>query len=181
MREAPDVEERVLRARAGDRAAFAGLLEEHLPAVRTFLFRLGVPAGDLDDLTQEVFMVVIRRLDDYRGASRFSTWLLGIAVQVTRGAARRRRHGSPAGDPLAPAAEDPARLAQVQEGGERLRVALGRLPRPLREAFVLRHVEERPVAETSIILGVPEGTVRRRSHEARQHLRRILAPREATP
>lgn len=167
------------RARDLDREAFRALLERLLPRVRGLLFRLGAPSDELDDLVQEVFLTVIRRLDSFRSESSISTWVLGIAVNVLRTWRRRRTEEVRNMDERASVdAEPPSALAAL-EAGERLRGALSRLSPPLREAFVLRHVEELRAVEVASVLGVPEGTVRRRAHEAREKLRGWLeAPAE---
>ncbi len=167
------------RARRGDRDAFAALIDAHLPSVRRFLGRLGTSDDDLDDLTQEVFLTMLSSLGQFRAESKISTWLLGIAARAARRQrSRDARHpshpigGFEAVESLAAAGGDDA--TEVRDELARLRVGLERLSAPLREAFVLRHVEERSVAEAASILDVPEGTVRRRAHDARERLRRFL-------
>ncbi|MFH0944416.1 MAG: sigma-70 family RNA polymerase sigma factor [Planctomycetota bacterium] len=171
--------ELVQRAQAGDREAFSALLEQSIPALRSFLLRLGVAEDDLDDLAQEVFVVVIRGLKRFRSDSRFSSWVLGIGVNVSRN--WRRRRGPPG--PLDELPEDPSRNPERQmlarEEGDLLSRALERLPDPLREVFVLRHVERLSAAEMGEILNLPEGTVRRRVHSARERLRALLTPQES--
>lgn len=186
MSETRHEEERIRRAQQGDRQAFALLLEENLPVVRRFLQRLGVPHDDLDDLAQEVFVTLIKRLDGFRGASRFSTWCLGITVNVVR----RWRRGRPAAwtleggsDTLPDGGRDrapgPVDRLLCREDGERLLAALDRLSHSLREAFVLRHVEELAVDDCAVLLNVPAGTVRRRAHDARERLRTLLGQEES--
>jgi RNA polymerase sigma-70 factor (ECF subfamily) len=170
----------VLRAGNGDREAFAELLEEHLPAVRAFLLRLGVAQDDLDDLTQEVFLTVIGGLKQFRGGSRFSTWLLGIALNTSRSWFRRRSPELGLPEDSAAPSDPPERRLLHREREERLDRALLELPRRLREAFVLRHVEQLPATEVANILRVPEGTVRRWTFQARKQLRSRLAPKEST-
>ncbi|MBI4879794.1 MAG: RNA polymerase sigma factor [Planctomycetes bacterium] len=174
-------EEVVRRARAGDRQAFGELLGEHLPGLRAFLFRMGAEDADLDDLAQEVFVAVIRGLKDFRGAGRFSTWLLGIAVNVLRRRRRVREAPLEVARPEVDPAPGPLDVAVRQEQGDLLRRALGRLSPPLREAFVLCDVQGMGAAEAALILAAPEGTVRRRAHDARERLRALLAARELTP
>lgn len=168
-------------AKSGDRAAFAALLDLHLEPLRRFLFRLGASDHELDDLTQEVFVVVIRGLQSFRREARFSTWLFGIAVNAfraaRRGAARGRSTDTDDEAAIAtvidprPTAEERARDA---DESSRMRRALDGLPLALREAFVLRHVEEMEPASAAEVLGVPEGTLRRRVFEARERLRALL-------
>ena len=171
--------ELVQRAQAGDREAFSALLDRSIPVLRSFLLRLGVAPDDLDDLAQEVFVVVVRGLKRFRSESRFTSWVLGIGVNVSRN--WRRQRGAPA--QLAAPSEDPAptpdRRLLIQEVGDLLKRALERLPDPLREVFVLRYLEHLSAAEMGEILSLPEGTVRRRVHTARERLRAMLASEEA--
>ncbi|MFG0318529.1 MAG: RNA polymerase sigma factor [Planctomycetota bacterium JB042] len=158
-----------------DRDAFRALLGRELPRVRAFLSRLGAPTDDLDDLTQEVFLTVIRRLGWFRHESKISTWVFGIAVNVLRGWRRRRDVDVRELDGIRSAGPTPDGDLVAREEGERLRRTLQRLSPPLREVFVLRHVEGLPAVDVAEALGLPEGTVRRRAHEARLRLRTWLA------
>lgn len=170
----------VARARRGDRQAFADLLDQAVPSVRRFLFRLGVRAAALDDLTQEVFVAVLRGFDQYRGEAGFLTWVLGIALNVQR-AWRRRQHAVPQPQiEIERTAVDrgPGQLAADHDEVACLRRDLDRLSEGEREAFVLRHVDERSVAQAAVIAGVPEGTLRRRAHAARVSLRGFAEARE---
>src|SRR5262245_42468937 len=60
---------------------FARVFAEHATLVRRALRRLGVPEADVDDVSQEVFLVVHRRLPSYEGRSAFPTWVYGICVR----------------------------------------------------------------------------------------------------
>ncbi len=181
MSERAREDELLRRARAGDRQAFGELLALHLPGVRAFLFRMGARSDDLDDLAQEVFVAVIRGLKDFRGAGCFSTWTLGIAVNVLRKAQRRRPELLEIARPEVDPAPGPLDVAARAEECGRLARALRLLSPPLREAFVLCDVQGVGAAEAARILEAPEGTVRRRAHDARERLRALLAAREVTP
>ena len=170
----------VQRARSGDREAFSELLEEHVPVVRAFLLRLGVAQDDLDDLTQEVFVAVIGGLNQFQGASQFSTWSLGIALNLSRSWWRRRNSELELPADARGSTHPPDHQLLNRERGTELRSALAQLPRSLQEAFILRHVEQLPATEVAASLGVPEGTARRRTFQARQQLRALLAPEELT-
>lgn len=171
-------------AQAGDRQAFELLLERFLPRVRAFLYRLGGGRGSPDDLTQEVFLVAIRRLSDLREPERFGVWLFGIAVRIHRGrgrhdADRRGRVGTSFDVELERlAAPDPlARLVEDEDVRIAVLAALERLSDRHREAFLLRHVEGLSPEEVAQALGSPEGTARRWVFEARERLRELLRPR----
>ena len=73
------------------RPTFATIYAEHAQTVARWAARLGGPAADVEDVTQEVFLVVDRRLPEFRGDSRLTTWLFGITAKVAANERRRRR------------------------------------------------------------------------------------------
>src|SRR4051794_41831532 len=89
----------VLRTRphAGEPAGSPGALTfgavyaAHAATVARWAARLGGPSADVEDITQEVFVVVNRRLPEFRGQSRMSTWLFGITAKVAANERRRRQ------------------------------------------------------------------------------------------
>ena len=93
----PPTDEHLLRAHTqGDADALDMLLARYLAPVRQFVaWKTGTRGAEADDLTQEVFLQVVRSTDRFRGQSRFKTWLYGVANHVcrhwVRGAVRRRR------------------------------------------------------------------------------------------
>jgi RNA polymerase sigma-70 factor (ECF subfamily) len=166
-------------ARRGDRDAFAALIDRHYEAVRAFLYRLGVRGGDIDDATQEVFLAVIRSLEDFKQQSRFRTWTFGVGVNVARKFLRRTSATSLVATDESAVDSDPARGIAASEVGEVVRKQLLLLPEPLREAFVLRHVEGLSAVAAAAALGIPEGTLRRHAFEAREQLRARCSALEA--
>ena len=109
----------VLAARQGSREAFAQLVRLHHELVRSFLCRHVSHADVADDLAQEVFLVAFRRMGEFRGDARFSTWLLGIsrklALEYLRRESRRKRRDVEAAvarwraERLVESEDDPAR------------------------------------------------------------------------
>lgn len=173
----------VRRCRDGDRCAWIELYRACGPGLARFLGCVAGPLPDLDDLVQEVFVEVVASLDRFRGESRFTTWLYGIALHVARDHLRkefrrRRRHEAfgawKAAQPdLRPDTLDQAALA------ERLRrvwAALEGLGPKTRAAWTLCDVEGLSPAETARALAVPVVTVRVRLFRAR---RALLATLEA--
>lgn len=171
-----DVDDSLLvdRARRGDPEAYARLVDAQLPPLRKFLWRLGVSAEELDDLTQETFVILVRALPDFRATSMFRTFLFGIAVNVVRRARRSRRPTESLDDVDVVAPTEGMDTTDRGELAARLRAAIARLPDPHREAFVLRHVEDLPASEVARVLELPEGSVRRLVFEARERLRWML-------
>jgi RNA polymerase sigma-70 factor (ECF subfamily) len=137
------------------------------------LRHLGVPEADLDDLLQEVFLVVSKRLDGYEERGRARAWLYSICSRITQGHRRkvtRRRESEPAAELAAqPSQLDAVQNRQALELGFRL---LQQLPAQQREVFVLYEVEDMPMVEIAQALGCPLQTVYSRLYKARE---RILA------
>src|SRR5205814_1678289 len=141
----------------------------------------GAAAADLDDLVQAVFMEVARAARRFNGRSTPRTWIFGIAVNVARhhvrGAVRRRRViAEPDAErpSQVPGGDRPDRNAEHRELLAALDRAVRALPDPLREAFVACEIEGLSGADAAKVLGVAEGTVFRRLHEARKALRAML-------
>lgn len=163
----------------GDSAALGALIDRFQTPVYRFIARLlGSDGAERDDLVQTTFIEVARSAPSYRQGSSVRVWIFGIAANITRnqirGLVRRRRMLTAlATVPEGRAARPDDEMAR-RELMERLAVALSELAHPLREAFVLCDLEELSAREASAILGVREGTVWRRVHDARKALRAAL-------
>jgi RNA polymerase sigma-70 factor (ECF subfamily) len=145
-------------------------------ALRSF----GVPAVDLGDMLQEVFMVVHQRLNTFSGQSQVTTWLFGVCFRVAanyhRRAHRRREIVMPE-PPEQPIADEagPAAVAERAEARALLRAALDAMALDQRAVFRMFAVEERSCAEIAATLGIPVGTVYSRLHHARRQFDAALA------
>lgn len=181
------------RARNGDLRAFEQLVLRHQDRVMNLCLRLVGHYDDALDLTQDTFVRAYEALPDFRGRSRFFTWLYRIAVNTCL-SHRRRRAAAPdtfaslqhahvaeaqgarlrllAGHP----AEDPAIGAARREQHELIEQAIERLDPPLRAVVVLRDILDLDYAEIAAVLDIPRGTVKSRLHRARLALRDMLAP-----
>lgn len=126
------------------------------------------------DLSQEAFVKAIERLPDLRDPSSMEAWFDRIVVNLCRDWIRRRGSERRAMDgvmdrPFRNAAGPDERLADREEA-ERVRAAMMNLPLDLREAFALVCVEGLATGKAAYALGIPEGTLRWRLHEARRQL-----------
>jgi RNA polymerase sigma-70 factor (ECF subfamily) len=175
-------EELVERARTGDRAAFRALFTAHRTQVVRVVQRL-VPANDVEDVSQEVFLHVHRSLGSFRGESRFTTWLYRLSLNVARMHVRRQQSRpklSLAGNDEAGRLErvEPETPAIQAERNERL-AALSRLLAALsekkREALVLHDFEGLAAEEIARVVEAPVMTVRTRVFYARKELYAALA------
>src|SRR5687767_10257639 len=103
------------------RLDFAAIYEQHFAFVWRVLRHLGVPEALLEDATQEVFVVVHRRLADFEGRSAASTWIHGIARRVAREQRELAAHYAGAPAELGPATTQPSpheQLSQKQAAAE---------------------------------------------------------------
>lgn len=170
----------ILRAAAGDSASFRRLYERHRADVARLVYRMLGPRPDLEDVIQEVFVQVYRSLRDFRGQSKFSTWLHRVTVNVAL-MHRRSARSRPvfAEEPLADVARsDGARPDEDAERRERVRAfarLLQRLADKKRVVFVLHELEGLPPSEIARIVGAPVLTVRTRLFYARRELEAMLA------
>ena len=167
----------------GDAAALGALFDRHHVAVYRFLSRLATTDRDaVDDLVQTTFLQAWRAARTFRGQGGVRSWLFGIACNVARryvrGEVRRRNaHATLAERPGGRAPSTPADLVARRELVDRLAAALGSLPHELREAFVLCELEGLPGVEAARAIGVRQGTMWRRLHDARKALRAALEGR----
>lgn len=166
----------VIAARSGDRAAFARLYQELAPVVHGVLVSR-LRARDADDLVQEVFVTVWRRLADLRDPAAFVAWVLAIARNAAATVAR-------GGHPLAPLSDSmPAPGTAAPDAGECGRVldAIRSLPDAYRETLTLRLVEGLTGPQIAACLGMTHGSVRVNLCRGMEILRERLRTDETTP
>ena len=145
------------------------------------LQRLGIRPSDLEDVFQEVFLVVHRRLHTFDGSSALTTWLFGVCLRVAAAHRRRAwfRRELPADDSLedareAPASERPDEALAARQARALLDRVLDRMDLDKRAVFVMFELDQLPSEEIATILGVPVGTVWSRLHAARKQFEKVL-------
>jgi RNA polymerase sigma-70 factor (ECF subfamily) len=176
-----DEERLIAKASADDTAAFRELYNRHRGDVARLVYRMLGGRGDLDDVIQEVFVQVHKSLKDFRGQSKFSTWLHRVTVNVVlmhRRAARSRPVF--ADEPLGEAVMHGEDVPPDEDAERRERVRafarlLGRLPDKKRIVFVLHELEGVAPGEIAKIVGAPVLTVRTRLFYARRELETMLS------
>jgi RNA polymerase sigma-70 factor (ECF subfamily) len=176
----PDEERLIARASVGDTSAFRHIYERHRQDVARLVYRMIGPRSDIEDVIQEVFVQVYKSLKDFRGQSKFTTWLHRVTVNVVlmhRRAARSRPVF--ADEPLADAALRSGDIPPDEdfERRERMRAfgrLLERLAQKKRIVFVLHELEGVPPGEIATIVGAPVLTVRTRLFYARREIEAML-------
>ena len=162
---------------------FRALFDQHLPFVWRVLRRSGVPERDLEDASQEVFLVLYRRSAEFEQRSNVRTWLYGIAVRVALAVRRRayfRRERLSAQVPEQGCAEDAFQSSLQSQAQQLLAAALASMPRARREVFVLYELEALTLAEIAAAMEIPEGTVVSRLYRAREEILQFVHKREAS-
>jgi RNA polymerase sigma-70 factor (ECF subfamily) len=162
----------IAAAAAGDRDAFAALLERHYDRIHGLAWQLTGSRADADDIAQEVCCALVEKIGSYRAEAKFTTWLYGVTFNACRDWRRRRRSFSVFTDKLAVLAglaadertRDPYDAVWVKS-------AVARLKPDLRDTVVLVAGQQLTHAEAAEILDIAEATVAWRMHE----VRRILA------
>lgn len=162
------------RAAAGDAGAFEILLERHYDRLFGLALRLTGQRAEAEDLTQDICVALPRKLAQFRGEARFTTWLYRVAVNAAHDRRRRNATRWRAAEGWGP--WETARQAEISEGAQKLdwlSEAMGHLKPDLRDTAVLILGEELSQAEAGAVLGVSEGTVAWRMSEVKKALRAI--------
>lgn len=166
---------------------FAELYRAYAPRVSSWVRRLGGPQADAEDLTQEVFTVVLRRLESFDGErGAVGAWLYGITVKVVQGARRKKRvrqwlttvFGS--GQPEASGSHTASPEAQLVAGQAKqtLYRMLDQLPEAQRTAFILFELEEMDGPAIAAVTKTSVANVWVRLHRARRLLQQAAASDE---
>ena len=161
-------------ARAGDRAAFATLVERHRPLLVASCRRVLGPGDPPEEAAQEAVIQAMLGLERLRDPERFRPWLVGIGLNVCRHLLRRR-HVETWLPEVAAATADPQELAEAAELVARVRAAVTALPAGQRRAVTLFYLAGLSQREVAAALGVEVGAVKARLHKARRALRERLA------
>ncbi|HEX8557510.1 MAG TPA: RNA polymerase sigma factor [Pyrinomonadaceae bacterium] len=171
------------RAAQGDAQAFEELFRLYRRQVYGLCLRMTQDVAEAEDITQEVFVLLLRKIGGFRGDSAFTTWLHRLTVnqvlmRFRRNKARREEaleEGEGQTAEPAPAAGSP-RAAQLVDRVS-LEKAIAQLPPGYRAAFILHDVEGYDHEEVARILGCAVGTSKSQLHKARTKLRKILTGR----
>lgn len=179
-----DLVTRVVTApdRAARDAAFHDLVERHRHRVFAICLRYFGNRTDAADAVQETFLTLVRRIGQYRGEARFSTWLYRVTTNTCHdmARARARRPQTPVAD-IGDVLGDPSDDTDVEQSvvtadlARRVQAALLELDPLTRELVVLCAIEGQPYRDVAALFDLPVGTVKSRVFRARARLATLLA------
>ena len=170
----PDAE-LVARCRAGDSDAFEMLYREHSPRLYALARRMTGSPQESEDLLQDIFLQVHRKLDSYRGDAALGTWLYRLAIRQCLDFLRSRQGRMRSAS--RPLEEEGSYMPATHETpGARIDIerAVAQLPEGCRTAFVLHDVEGLEHKQIGELLGVSENTSKTQVFKARLKLRAML-------
>jgi len=177
-------EDAIRLAQQGNAAAFELLYRRYSTRVYALCFRIVQNESDAEDLTQEAFLLLFRKIHTFRGESKFSTWLHRLATNLSLMRLRKRKHpevsldavlepgGEESGARFEPGAPD-VRLSGVVDHVHLSR-AIAQLPEGYKEMFLLHDVEGYEHHEIARILGCSTGNSKSQLYKARVRLRELL-------
>jgi RNA polymerase sigma-70 factor (ECF subfamily) len=167
------------------------IFKKYAPRVYNLARRMLSHEADAEDVTQDVFVQVLRHLHTFRGEAAFTTWLYRVTVNAALNFRRRRaartaqRLAEPLEDfaangqhrgPVRRWAAGPEQLALDREAHQWIDAAIAQLPDMYRDVYLLADVEELPNAYIAELLGLSVAAVKSRLHRARLLMRNLLAP-----
>lgn len=179
----PEAESQLLdRACRGEEEAFAALFEKHKRRVYSLCLRMTGDTAEAEDLTQEAFLQLFRKLSTFRGESAFSTWLHRLVVNVVLMRLRKKGIQKVSLDEADNSQEEPVKREYGEDDRRLLgsidRIALndaiGQLPPGYRAVFVLHDVQGYEHNEIARIMNCSVGNSKSQLHKARLKLREAL-------
>ena len=177
------------RIQLGERELFYDLIRPYEKRVFVIAFTILRNEADAEDAAQEAFLKALKHLGQFRSESRFSTWLIQVAINEAR-QRQRKNHleimrpiedqenedGTYTPRDFADWREIPSEALERKEIREKLVAAFGSLAQKYREVFVLRDVQHLSIEDAAQALGISAGAVKTRLLRARLMLRDLLAP-----
>jgi RNA polymerase sigma-70 factor (ECF subfamily) len=180
-----DSEEETIRlAQQGNAAAFERLYRRYSGRVFAVCLRIVNNDGEAEDLTQEVFLQLFRKIHTFRGEAKFSTWLHRLSTNLVLMRLRKKRHPEVSLDAALESEQEDSRPAielgapdpQLTGAVDRMNLnkAIDQLPDGYREMFILHDVEGYEHHEIARILGCSAGNSKSQLYKARVRLRDLL-------
>ena len=182
--------EAISRAKTGDSTAFEVLYHRHCPHVYSLCLRMVKHPAEAEDLTQQTFLQIFRKIGTFRGESGFSTWLHRVTVNVVLMHIRRTKiaqvvfddsqtHSSLGDEPVERGSSDNSMLCAT----DRLNLsrAIRKLPFGYKRIFFLYDIFGYPHSEIARLLGCSIGCSKSQLHKARKRLRQLLQGKAVVP
>jgi RNA polymerase sigma-70 factor (ECF subfamily) len=170
------------RCLSGDQAAWDQIVRQHWRKVFNLAYKFVGRHDEAEDLTQDIFLKIFKALRTFDRRANFQTWLISISRNLCIDHYRsvRKERETMARDvdasDLSPVSRERSPLSQLEQVDLKqiIRQALAELPPALRQAVVLRYLQEFSYQEIADQLGLPEGTVKSRINRGRFELARQL-------
>jgi len=163
----------VLRCQIGDSSALVELIERYQAPLRYFVTRLLEEPQMAEDVLQDTWLAVVRKIHTLRRFDTFSTWLYRVARNNVYKQLRKRKHLClPQEDLAAPKANEEPLFSP--EDAARVHECLERLSPEYKEVLMLRFLEQMSYGQISQVIGCKVGTVRSRIHYAKRALKREM-------
>lgn len=163
----------------GNEDAFRSLLKRHKEKVRNLIYITVGKPDDVDDIAQEVFITVFRKLDTFRYESQFSTWLYRITINKCRDHIRKNKvknFFTPITSDDSRDIAEPSPVDPTFEVQEIVRKCVAKLPEKYRIPLILRDFEGMNYQEIAETLKTEVGTIKSRIFRAREALKEMLEP-----
>jgi RNA polymerase sigma-70 factor, ECF subfamily len=180
------------RTLAGPQLTPERVFRDYAPRVYNLARRMLGNDADAEDVTQDVLLQVVRKLDTFRGESAFPTWLHRVTVNAALAHRRKRAvreehriydplenfvdNGRQHASPVRPWSVRPEQEALDRETHQLIEAAIAKMPTLYRDVYVLADIEGLPNSEIGEMLGVSVPAVKSRLHRARLQMRDALAP-----
>lgn len=181
----------IRRCIAGDAAAWEEIVQRYHRRIYNICYRFAGSSDDAQDLTQEVFIKMYRTLNTYDvERAAFMTWVTTVTRNLLVDHFRKTKHdrmtdsldapvsehedAMPLSDKIEDSSLHPDARVQSRETRESVHHALQKLSPELREAVILRDLQDMDYREIATVLRVPEGTVKSRINRGRAELARLL-------
>ena len=167
-------QELINRVKEGCPKAMDDIVEAYKDPLFAFILRMSQNHSTAEDIFQETWLRVIRYIQNFRGESKFSTWLFQIALNLCRDAERKKKRWFhvPIEDYenslTCDSGIDPVRFLKAQQ----VRKVVAELPVKMREVVILRYFHDLRDQEISEIAGCPVGTVKSRFYKASKIIRK---------
>jgi RNA polymerase sigma-70 factor (ECF subfamily) len=181
----------VRRCVAGDAAAWQEIVQQYNRRIYNICYRFSGSQDDAADLTQEVFIKIYRTLGTFDGTrAAFMTWVTTVTRNLLVDHFRKGKYdritdsleatpggnedGLTVGEQLEDHSVSPEQRVQSQQAQKMVHEALQKLSPELREALILRDLQDMDYKDIALVLKIPEGTVKSRINRGRTELARVL-------